>query len=314
MAGILMRDSLRPVGGWRQAFCGHNIAVTLRDMTPADIEAGLRLCRLSHWNQLARDWARFLDVTPQGAIVAEDEAGTVVGSVATMRYLSVPAGAQLAWIAMILVDPAMRGRGIGTALLHEGLARLHDVPLVGLDATPLGRPLYEKLGFRVELGITRLARVATTPRREAVADAGVRPAEAADDAAIAALDATTTGLDRRAMLMWLRDGAPEMAWVAERGGRLEGVVLGRRGHVFQQLGPIVASSTDAALRLLRAALSSVGAAPVIVDAPDAHASFRDGLEALGFTAQRPFSRMYRGPARPAAEPATLFAIIGPEFG
>lgn len=291
-----------------------NVPVTLREMTAADIEAGLRLCRLSHWNQLARDWRQFLALTPGGAVVAEDAAGMVVGSVATMRYACAGVTPCLAWIAMVLVDPAVRGQGIGTALLHEGLARLSDVPIVGLDATPLGRPLYEKLGFRRDAGVTRLSRVAAGARRESTPPAGVRSAVASDDAAVASLDGHVTGLDRRAMVTWLREGAPELAWVAERNGRIEGAVLGRHGHAFIHLGPIVAISTDVALRLLHAALAQTGAAAVIVDATDNHASFRDGLESLGFTAQRPFARMYRGEARPKGDGAGLFAIIGPEFG
>src|SRR5688500_5715435 len=131
------------------------MTMTLRTMTESDVEAGLRLCRLSHWNQLARDWQQFLRLTPGGATVTVDESGTVVGSVATMRY-----GPHLAWIAMVLVDPAARGRGVGTALLHRGLEQVKDVRTVGLDATPLGQPLYEKLGFVVHSTLTRLERAA----------------------------------------------------------------------------------------------------------------------------------------------------------
>ena len=36
-------------------------------MTNADVDAGLRLCRLSHWNQVARDWEQFLELAPDGA-------------------------------------------------------------------------------------------------------------------------------------------------------------------------------------------------------------------------------------------------------
>jgi predicted N-acetyltransferase YhbS len=295
------------------AMVRENAAVTLREMTLADVEAGLRLCRLSHWNQLARDWEQFLVSTPAGAVVAEDAAGQVVGSVATMRYAGARGGPSVAWLAMVLVDPAVRGRGVGTALLHEGIARVADVPAVGLDATPLGQPLYTRLGFRVSSGLTRLTRVGPV-LWPAAPDAGVRVATADDDDEIARLDTQATGLDRRHMLTWLREGAPELAWVHQRHDRLDGIVLGRPGHTFVHLGPIIAASTDTAMRLLRAALAASGTAPVIIDAADAHASFRGGLEALGFTAQRPFARMYRGAARPAGDPSHLFAIIGPEFG
>lgn len=119
---------------------------------------------------------------------------------------------------------------------------------------------------------------------------------------------------RRNMLTWLRTGAPDFAWVHQRHDRLDGVVLGRPGHAFVHLGPIIAPSTDTAMRLLRAALAASRPSPVIVDAADARPRFRDGLQALGFAPQRPFARMYRGTGRPAGDSSHLFAIIGPEFG
>src|SRR5690606_19068778 len=60
--------------------------LTIRPMTPADVGAGLRLCRAAHWNQLARDWEAFLTRDPDGARVACRDDGFVVGSVATIRY------------------------------------------------------------------------------------------------------------------------------------------------------------------------------------------------------------------------------------
>ena len=37
--------------------------IAYREMTPDDIPAGLNLCRLAGWNQLARDWELFLQIT-----------------------------------------------------------------------------------------------------------------------------------------------------------------------------------------------------------------------------------------------------------
>ena len=109
-------------------------AVALRSMRATDIDAGLRLCRVSGWNQVRRDWEQFLALSPDGCCVAEHE-GHVVGTVATVRY-----GTRFGWIGMVLVDPAVRGRGIGTRLLDHALALLSDMPLVRLDATPAGTP------------------------------------------------------------------------------------------------------------------------------------------------------------------------------
>jgi GNAT superfamily N-acetyltransferase len=288
-------------------------------MIPEDIDAGLRLCRQSHWNQVARDWQQFLDRTPGGAGVAVDADGGVVGSVATMRYEAVGTGETLAWIAMVLVDPAHRGGGIGTALLQHGLEQTADVAAVGLDATPLGQPLYEKLGFTSDVRLARMQRPASglghrhhlTPEP---ADAGVRPARAADLDAIASLDASAAGLDRRAMLAWLLEGAPELAWVSENDAGMDGVLLGRTGHNATHLGPLVAHTDRVAHRLLQVCLAPHATTPFFIDVADEQPGWRAAVEALGFEVQRPFTRMYRGLWRPAADPSRLFAIIGPEFG
>jgi GNAT superfamily N-acetyltransferase len=105
--------------------------VTTALMRPEHIPDGLRLCRAAGWNQTARDWAQFLDATPDGARIAVADGG-VVGTAATIRY-----GGAFAWIGMVLVDPAVRGRGIGTRLFDEALGLLSDIPVARLDATPL---------------------------------------------------------------------------------------------------------------------------------------------------------------------------------
>lgn len=47
------------------------------------------------------------------------------------------------------VDPSYRGRGVGEALMHWGLARADELGLESLvEATTAGRWLYEKVGYR----------------------------------------------------------------------------------------------------------------------------------------------------------------------
>lgn len=316
---------------------------TLREMAGADVEAGVRLCRLSGWNQVARDWEHFLHLTPGGATVAVDDDGAVIGSVATMRYLarraefgiqhgvrdvrrhplrglspvplpSDPAPATLAWLAMVLVDPAQRGAGIGMRLLERGLAQAADVTTVGLDATPLGQPLYEKLGFRASSTFTRME--SDTAQLQGATRARwpqVRRATLADWEGIAALDARATGLDRRAMLEWLHTGAPELSLVYDGADGLEGALFGRHGHNAAHLGPVLAASAAVAEALLVAALAD-HERPVFIDIADDRPGWRTRVEALGFRPQRPFTRMYRGRWQPDGDASRLFAIIGPEFG
>src|SRR4051812_37831517 len=115
--------------------------ITLRPMTGADLPLLLRLRAQARWNQTEADLRRFLDLSDDGGFVSQF-AGEPVGTVCTFVFGST------AWIAMVLVDEAMRGRGIGAALMRHALAHLNRIGVerIRLDATPLGRPVYEKLG------------------------------------------------------------------------------------------------------------------------------------------------------------------------
>src|ERR1700683_884599 len=122
------------------------MSLQIRVMTPADVPAGMRLKDLAGWNQTEQDWRRFLEAAPDGCFVAE-WSGQVAGTVTTISYEN-----RFAWIGMVLVDPQLRGKGVGTALLERAMDYLDasGVPCLKLDATPQGRPIYERLGFRAE--------------------------------------------------------------------------------------------------------------------------------------------------------------------
>jgi ribosomal protein S18 acetylase RimI-like enzyme len=302
-------------------------AVTFREMVADDIPAGLALCRASGWNQVERDWRRFLETQPGGAIVAERDS-RIIGTVATIRY-----GRRFAWVAMVLVDPAERGRGVGRALLTRGLSLIDDVETPRLDATPAGEPLYKTLGFVEESRLSRLqlepgqARPLPPFPASSSQETTVRPLVAADWDSIAAFDAAVFGADRRALLQWLWEGAPEYAWVAtDRQDAITGYIFGRHGHLFEHLGPIIAHDAATAARLVAACLPSRGAHALlaghplraypsfVIDAPADQADWRRFLADAGFVEQRPFFRMSRGRPAPAGQPHHLFASVGPEFG
>ena len=72
----------------------------IRDMGPADVDDGLRLCRAAGWNQRAEDWQAML---AHGSFRVAVRGDRVVGSAGTLVY-----GRRLAWVAMVLVDPSER--------------------------------------------------------------------------------------------------------------------------------------------------------------------------------------------------------------
>jgi GNAT superfamily N-acetyltransferase len=279
--------------------------MVIRDMRPSDIAAGLRLCRASRWNQLDDDWSLFLKLSPAGCRVAEKE-GRVVGTVATLRYED-----RFSWLSMVLVSPEERRAGIGTRLLYEALALLHDEKCIRLDATEAGRQLYMQHGFVDEYPITRFT-TADMPQIAPVIG-NVRPMREQDLAAIFDQDREIFGADREPVLRSLFARSPECAWVAVPSD-LQGYCFGRPGFLYQQLGPIVARDESVARELVSHCLTHKSGQRFGIDAPQHCQSWLDWLESIGFAEERSFIRMHRGENRYPGHPEYVFGVVGPEFG
>jgi creatinine amidohydrolase/Fe(II)-dependent formamide hydrolase-like protein/GNAT superfamily N-acetyltransferase len=279
--------------------------VSLRPLRPDDLALGMRLKAAAGWNQLAADWQLLLSRGGAGNVVAMHN-GLAVGTATTVDY------GPFCWIGMVLVDPAARRRGVGTALLQGALDAAPS--LARLDATPEGKTLYDTLGFHDEYRLARLE-CAAVPTIEIAANTTIRPATAADLEAIAALDEPVFGADRGFLLAHLLHESPAFAWVATAAdGAVTGYCLGRPGSRFAQVGPVVAGDATTAIALASRALSAVTGQPAILDVPDAQSDFRDWLATLGFRVQRPFIRMMRGDVVSIGDPRRQFAIAGPELG
>jgi GNAT superfamily N-acetyltransferase len=276
-------------------------------MTADDITGALQLCRAAGWNQTEGDWRMFIRLSPDGCRAATINE-RLVGTVATVSYED-----RFSWIGMMLVDPAERGKGIGTRLMTEALESLQGMPSIRLDATPAGHGVYRKLGFVEEY---RLSRMETTVRSDGLLS-GLNPSRrmTIDDLPdLAALDRQVFGADRRVMLDWMIEGAPEYGWVVERGERITGYTFGRHGFNFEHIGPVVAEDQTTARQLLSACLRQQRVKRFILDAAHYEADWRVWLESIGFSEQRPLIRMfYRGNPYPGL-PEKQFAILGPEFG
>jgi len=282
----------------------------LRVMREQDIPAGLDLNTLAGWNQTIVDWRRFLENSPDGCFVMEHDS-KVVGTATTISYEK-----RFAWIGMVLVDPEHRKQGIGTQLLERTIKYLDEshVPTLKLDATPLGKPLYEKLGFSTEFAIERLilkraaGAVSTTP-----SSACARLSEAQLEQVVR-MDREFFGADRGFLLRSLFAEAPELALTVHEGGRLRAYVFGRRGRFADHLGPWMAANRQPAELLLRGFLANSSRESLIADCVKSNAIALELLSACGFASSRPLTRMARGPNAFPGRPDAMCAILGPEFG
>ena len=284
-------------------------AITIRAFTQSDVPFGMELKRLAGWNQLEADWRRFLALQPDGCFVAE--AGSVpAGTATTTQY-----GLRLGWVGMVLVLPQMRRRGVGTALLRHCIDDLEarGVACVKLDATPLGKKLYDTLGFVDEYLLARWQAAATPPVGPRSDE--VQPLGPDDVAELSEYDGPVFGADRREHLALLIDQGPGGCFLhRNERGHIDGYLCSRPGANAAQIGPWVAEDAAAGEALLVAGLGPLAGEAVFLDVPMA----RPGPSALvgryGFETQRPLIRMYRGENAHPGDPARVFAFCGPETG
>jgi predicted N-acetyltransferase YhbS len=277
--------------------------IHIRQMTLADIPLGMRLKAQAAWNQLEADWLRFLDLQPDGAFVAELD-GTPAGTVTTCSF------GPVAWVAMMLVDASLRGRGLGRALMQRALDFLDGagVRSVRLDATPLGQPLYEKLGFLPEYLLTRFE----GPSPQVEAPPGVTAARGEHLDSLLRLDRAVTGTDRERVLRRLLAESPDEARAVETPDGVAGYLLARPGARAWYVGPCLAHAEAGPLLLADAWRRHAGA-PIFMDIPEGNAPALTLARAAGLSPQRTLTRMYRG-VKVEERVADLWASSGPEKG
>jgi GNAT superfamily N-acetyltransferase len=276
--------------------------IRLRPMTGDDVPAGLALSRQAGWNQTEADWRRALALQPDGCFVADE--GSVAGVCCTCVF------GPVAWVALMLVDAARRRRGIGRALMERALAFLDGLKVasVRLDATPLGQPLYERLGFAPQFLLARHAGV--LPSDDTPASPEVVPVPRERWESLAALDGSVTGTDRRKLLLRLFDEQPGEVRGVGGPGSWRGLTAARPGFDAVQVGPCLG---DAGPALLQDAFRRHAGRHVFIDVPESNLAARRLAEERGLVVRRRLLRMVRG-AAVVEHQGLLWASSGPEKG
>jgi len=283
----------------------------IRIMSEKDIPAGMRLKETAGWNQTEADWRIFLEAGRDGCFVAE-VGGLVRGTATTIVY-----GERFAWVSMVLVDPEYRGHGIGTTLLKKCVEYLDSirVPCIKLDATPLGKPIYEKLGFASEYELERWTlkrRKENLPPGDQVNRDEPMPGPLLEH--VLKADREAFGADRSAVLRAVDREEPFFTDGVWNAGGMEGYAFGRHGSFADHLGPWIAKDEITGERLLDRFLGQSFRECVIADCIGANPFAKKLLQARGFEHARPLTRMFRGRNEHPGRPELICAILGPEFG
>lgn len=187
------------------------------------------------------------------------------------------------WIGNLIVPEAERGRGHGKALLEFALSSLRrrGACSAWLTASDLGRPIYERYGFR---------RLDAVLRWTAAGRGGV-PAAVTPAGALFAADARAWGESRRALLQGLLPGGRVL-------GAGNTVALLQAPAPMQVLGPWYSEDgdADAARALLAAALASAERGGEVVTDVIESSPLNEHLGAAGFRCLGGQDLMVLGPA------------------
>lgn len=277
----------------------------VRPMTEADIDFGMELKNTVGWNQVRADWARLITLEPEGCFVATID-GQNVGTATTTTYED-----KFGWVAMVLVHPDHRRKGIGTTLLDACINYLQArVATVKLDATPMGKKLYDTLGFVDEYVMERWMGRGIVGGESR----GVTPLTEDELDALCAFDLPVFGADRSRLLRRFISEAGTVALCMMDGRQMLGYGIARPGSNSWQIGPVVAGNPSVAERLFRALLDRFPNEPVFADLLMPNPHVLDLARSLNFEKQRYLIRMYKGPNLHPGHPEYVYAATGPEKG
>ena len=270
----------------------------VRPFRKSDLAVAWELSRAAGWNQTTEDWRRQYEMDPSGCFVA-CVAGETIGTVTSCRYGGV------AWVAMMLVAEPWRRKGVGRALMGRVVEHLETshVRTIRLDATSLGQPLYESLGFRADFQLTRFRmriyeRSSQPSKMNPLLEQMVR------------MDTSAYGYDRQHLIRWLLSMPGALALSSGEG---KSFLMARPGHIATFIGPCVCETDKDATQLISTAVKACPPGMVFIDVPQPNVNAIQFVERLGFVADRSLQRMTRGESQ-VENTLKIYATSGPENG
>ena len=278
-----------------------NEVAVLVPFARAHLEGALKLSQEMSWPYRLEDWDIALQL---GKGFVLERAGTVIGTAAWWPYGETHASA-----GMIIVAKAAQGRGCGAQLM-DALLTSARTRTVSLNSTAEGITLYRRRGF-VPTGIIHQHQGIPRQSHETPRSGLLRPMAASEFGAIARLDRTATGFERRQLLNRLFDSGDGN--VLLRDGLLCGYAISRlfgRGHV---IGPVVAESPTDARALIEFAIARLGPVFVRIDTP-ASSQLGEWFESIGLQQVSDATTMVLGTPAPWTGPARVFGLANQSFG
>jgi ribosomal protein S18 acetylase RimI-like enzyme len=272
---------------------------SLRLMTDSDLGTAETIINAAFHSTVDRvdELNLYRAVQPDGWFMIELE-GKPAGTIGVTMY------DRYAHIGLMAIHPDAQHRGLATNAMNHVLGMLENrgLPVVVLDASPKGRPLYTKLGFSgfdetLVYGLPENRGVVKLPE-------SVQQISAADLDAICRMDAPVFGAGRAKVLRCLLDKFPGRGFLVRNA---DGAVSGFCFAQGNRIGPLVAGDGHQAEILLQAALSLGFGNQASIAVPAENKTAVNLLESYGFQHLRTNLHMVKGQSLPPGKREMVFA-------
>jgi predicted N-acetyltransferase YhbS len=275
------------------------MSISIRPLADIDLEAADTIIKLAFRNTASRldDLQLYRRIQPDGWFVACQQEHPA-GMVGATNYGAV------AHVGLMAVHPEAQRQGIGLALMQFLLARLdqQQVSLVTLDASDMGRPLYDKLGFVPYDETLIFQRQGNFTRMERPASVQSISSRELDE--LAQWDSTFFGANRYKVLQALLAYFPKSAFMLrDETGEVAGYLFAQRNRI----GPWVMRPSHNAENLLQAALALPYEETASVAVPAVNREAKELLQRHGFEQVRANRHMGRGRGEPPGQRKQIYA-------
>lgn len=294
----------------------NNNRLKIHTLESSHIPFAMELKNLAGWNQTTEDWISYLKLERDGCFIAQYKDSADEGLAGTATALSYEG--KVGWIGMVLVHPSKRKMGVGTALLEKSIQYLQNyhIPCIKLDATPMGKKVYEPLGFVEEYEVRRYqasgsASGMNKSRKYSIEIKSIKP-EHID--LFAEWDANIFGANRRKVIEGMSQRNPELClcYIGDR--QIKGYIMAHKGHEAYQIGPFLADDNEVAEALFIKVMEKLEGQKVFVDVPVPNKKALEMVEGYDFTIQRSFCRMYLGQNLFPGQTNKVYGTSGAEKG
>ncbi|EEK90175.1 GNAT family N-acetyltransferase [Bacillus cereus] len=238
-----------------------------------------------------------------------NERKELIASAAIILY-----GEALASIGMVIVHPNYKGRGIGKVITNSCMSSVSAQTPIMLIATDEGKPLYEKLGFRVVSYVSKYICNSYNVNDYCVGNEDYMVKyEECDLEKIIKIDENAFGTNRKVFLKKRIMQSEQCNVVKDKEQNVLGYGLSIQTPENKIIGPVVAKNNAMAMRIVHD-LARGHNGKLRMDVPEGKNDFMKELEIAGFKKVNTPPIMMKNSNRLIKRNSELYSIAAQIFG